>query len=514
MGRAYLIVITLLLSLSSSALAASDADADGKPITVPSTTQGTVSVEGRSINYTAEAGMLILKDAEGSPTARMSYVAYFADRGKSSSNRPITFFYNGGPGSSSIWLHMGAFGPRRAVVGDGVHTPPPSYQLVNNDYSLLDATDMVFVDAVGTGFGRILDKDDGGKGEPKDFYGVDQDATAFTQFITQFLSEHQRWNSPKYLFGESYGTTRSAVLAYDLENNASVDLNGVILLSAFLNLNIYGDFLNFNPGSDLSYALMLPSFASTAWYHHKLPTQPAELQPFLREVEKFAMGDYRSALQSGSTLDPETKRQVADRMHEYTGLPVDYLLEANLQVTGPQFEQTLLGDSGHVTGRYDTRYTGPTMDPLAETASYDPQDAGIDSPIVSLFNDYVRRDLKFGANLTYLPTDDGIVENWEFKHQPPGAAFPLPFSTNVLPDLAAAMIRNPNLKVMLNSGYYDLATPYYGAVYMMHQLPMPVSLQQNITYAFYSSGHMVYVNAESLKRLHDNVAKFIDASHR
>ena len=476
-----------------------------------STTTGTVTVEGQTIHYKAVAGTLILKNKDDKPTGSMFYVAYFKD-GANANNRPVTFFYNGGPGSSTVWLHMGAFGPERVVTADHTHTPAAPYGLENNDYSLLDATDEVFIDAMGTGFSRILGKEQGGEGSPKDFYGVDEDGRTFAQFITRFLSKYGRWNSPKYLFGESYGTTRSAVLANDLETDDDVDLNGVILLSEILNFDLNADFPQINPGVDLPYELMLPTFAATAWYHHKLPNQPAELQPLLTQVEQFAMGDYAKALQAGSTLDPVSKQQIAEQLHNYTGLPVSYLLKANLRVSGPQFEHELLNGDDELTGRLDSRFSGPDMDPLAEQASYDPQSAAISSAYVSAFNNYVRKTLKFGDNMVYNP-EINVFAFWDFKHQPPGAPFALPFSPNVMPDLASAMIYNPNLKVLLNAGYFDLATPFYAAVYTMHHLPMPDRLQSNIQYAFYDSGHMVYVHLPSLKELHDNTAKFIESTH-
>jgi len=509
---------TLLLGLALSVpvFAADDAKpAEGaKPAATTdqqSATQGSVTVGGKSIAYTADAGTLVLKDAKGEPTATMSYVAYLAN-GASATSRPIMFIYNGGPGSSTIWLHMASFGPKRALLGDAKHTPPAAYQLVNNEYSLMDATDLVFVDAPGTGFGKLLDKDAGGKGEAKDFYGVDQDGKAFTQFIERFLTKYGRWNSPKYLFGESYGTPRSAVVANDLVND-SVDLNGVILLSAILNFDLNADFPQVNPGVDLPYAVMLPTFAASAWYHKKAGTSFTDLPTYLHEVEQFAMHDYLAALNEGSELSPDQKREIAQKMSGYIGLPVDYIMKANLRITGPQFEQQLLQGSEEATGRFDTRYAGPQLDPLGEFAFYDPQSAAIGSPIVSLFNDYVRNTLKFGQDMVYLPVSNDLGNNWDFKHQQPGTP-PLPFGVNVMPDLAAAMAQNPDMKVLLNAGYYDLATPYYSAVYVMHHLPMPDVLQKNISYGFYPAGHMVYVNLESLKMLHDNVAKFIAASHK
>ena len=511
MNRPQMICI-LLLGLSGPAFAAGDGDAKPAIATTDqqSATQGSVTVGGSSIAYTANAGTLVLRNDKGEPTATMSYVAYLAN-GKEAANRPIMFIYNGGPGSSTIWLHMASFGPKRVLLGDGEHSAPPSYKLVNNEYSLMDATDLVFVDAVGTGFGRVLDKDAGGKGDTKDFYGVDQDGKAFTQFIERFLTKYSRWNSPKYLFGESYGTPRSAVVSNDLVND-SVDLNGVILLSAILNFDLNADFPNVNPGVDLPYAVMLPTFASAAWYHKKAGVG-SDLPTFLHEVEGFAMGDYLTALQKGSELSSADKQKIADRLHTYTGVSADYWMKAGLRVIGPQFEQQLQLDSHETTGRFDTRYTGPVIDELSENANYDPQSASIGSPIVSVFNDYERNTLKFGQELTYLPVSNDIGNAWDFKHQPPGAPFPLPVTTNVMPDLAAAMSQNPTMKVLLNAGYYDLATPYYSAVYVMHHLPMADSLQKNISYAFYPAGHMVYVNIPSLKMLHDNVAKFIGSTH-
>jgi carboxypeptidase C (cathepsin A) len=501
----------LLLGLALSVPVLAD---DAKPAAIAdqqSATQASVTVGGKSISYTATAGLLVLKNDKAEPTAEMSYVAYTAN-GQDPAKRPVMFIYNGGPGSSTIWLHMASFGPKRALLGDAKHTPPASYQLVNNEYCLLDATDLVFVDAPGTGFGKILDKDAGGKGDAKDFYGVDQDGKAFTQFIERFLTKYGRWNSPKYLFGESYGTPRSAVVANDLVND-SVDLNGVILLSAILNFDLNADFPQVNPGVDLPYAVMLPTQAAGAWYHKKAGTGFTDLPTYLHEVEQFAMHDYLSALNEGSELSPDKKREIAQKMSGYIGLPVDYIMKANLRITGPQFEQQLLQGSEQDTGRFDARYAGPTLDPLGEFAFYDPQSAAIGSPIVSLFNDYVRNQLKFGQDLVYLPVSGDIGNTWDFKHQQPGTP-PLPFGVNVMPDLAAAMAQNPDMKVLLNAGYYDLATPYYSAVYVMHHLPMPDALQKNVSYGFYPAGHMVYVNLDSLKMLHDNVAKFIASSHK
>ncbi len=481
--------------------------------------KGTVTISGNVINYDAFAGTLVVhpkdwddvpqnadKDEKSKPTeASMFYVAYFKSDNKGAP-RPVTFFYNGGPGSSTVWLHMGAFGPKRVITADNTHTPAAPYSVVNNEYSLLDATDLVFVDAPGTGFSRISGKD-----KEKAFYGVDQDAWAFGDFISQFLSKYGRWNSPKYLFGESYGTMRSAVLSNILETERDVDFNGVILLSQILNFSLDSDFPDFNPGVDVAYQLNLPTYAATAWYHRKLPSPHPDLAPFLAEVEHFAMNDYALALLAGSSLPPEQRQAIADKLHEYTGLPVAYILKANLRINGGEFSKNLQDESDLTTGRLDTRFSGPTFDPLSKGAEYDPQSAAISSAYVSAFNDYVRKDLKYGENKEYKP-EINVFGSWSFKHQPPGVPFPLPSWPNVMLDLATAMKYNPQLKVLLNAGYFDLATPFYEGVYEMQHLPIPPSLQKNIEFKFYESGHMVYAHEPSLKAIHENVAAFIRSS--
>ena len=474
------------------------------------------SVEG--IDYQAVAGTLVVhpkgwddvkdKTNKENPDAEASmfYVAYFK-KGAPAANRPVTFIYNGGPGSSTVWLHMGAFGPKRVVTANDTHTPAAPYQLVDNESSLLDASDLVFIDAPGAGFSRIAGKD-----KEKAFWGVDPDAYAFSQFIQQFLSKYGRWNSPKFLFGESYGTPRSAVLVNMLETDANVDFNGVILLSQILNFAMSADGAEANPGVDLPYQLALPTYAATAWYHNKLPgKKPADLHKFLGEVQHFAMGDYALALQAGAALNTKQRNLIAQRLHNYTGLPVAYILKANLRIDGGEFEKTLQDDAGMTTGRLDTRFSGPTMDPLSKEADYDPQSAAISSAYVSAFNDYVRKTLNYGQDKQFKPFAD-VFKFWDFKHQEPGMPFAFPGATNTIPDLSSAMKYNPGLKVMLNGGYFDLATPYYEGIYEMRHLQIPQKLQANISYHYYESGHMVYANPESLKQLHDNVAAFITAN--
>jgi carboxypeptidase C (cathepsin A) len=381
---------------------------------------------------------------------------------------------------------------------------------VNNAYSLLDATDMVFIDAPGTGFSRIAGKD-----KEKAFFGVDPDAYAFAEFITQFLSKYGRWNSPKYLFGESYGTPRSAVVVNELETDRSIDLNGVILLSQILSFDLSPDRPTSNPGVDLPYQTVLPTYAATAWYHHKLPAGHPNLEALLTEVEQFAMGEYAQALAAGAELAPSERNAVAEKLHQYTGLPVDYILKADLRIDGGEFRQNLRSDGDLTTGRLDSRFSGPDLDPLSQRADYDPQATALSSAYVTAFNEYVRKELHYGDTKAFKASVQ-LFRTWNFSHQLPGQtqAFSPRQGTNVMPDLANAMKLNPNLKVQLHAGYFDLATPFYQGVYEMHHLPIPQNLQANIEYRFYSSGHMVYAKDDSLRQLHDNVADFIRRSAR
>lgn len=495
-----------------------------------STTEGTVTVAGQVIAYKAVAGTLTVGSSEGQDaligldgkmlpdtgekvpdkdrpeeapaTARIFYVAYF--KKDAAPGRPVTFMYNGGPGSSSMWLHMGSFGPRRVVTTDGQHDEGAPYKIVNNDYSLLDVSDVVFIDAPGTGFSRIMGKD-----KEKAFWGVDQDAHAFDRFIRKFLTKYDRWNSPKYLFGESYGTPRSAVLSAALQN---VDLNGIILLSQILSFDNSVDGPRFNPGVDQAYALALPTFAASAFFHHKLPSQPAALEPFLAEVEQYALGDYMAALLQGSELTEARRQAVAEKLHGYTGLPVDYLLRANLRVTGGAFSKNLELHDETTIGRLDTRYTGPDLDPLSADAEYDPQSTAISSAYTAALNQYMRTQLKYGNDQTYKPGAYNDPDfTWDLRHQAPGGppATQQEGGTNVMPDLAFTIKSNPKMKVFLGGGYFDLATPFYEGMYEMHHLPIPQKLQANISYHYYQSGHMVYVNENVLKQFHGDVAAFI-----
>jgi carboxypeptidase C (cathepsin A) len=502
-----------------------------KPTALPvdSTTEGSVTVGGKVIAYKAVAGMItvgssdqqdatigldgkLLPDAgvdlpaksdEQPATARMFYTAYFA-KGEEVGTRPVVFIYNGGPGSATMYLRMGSMAPVRVLTPDTQHQFGGPYRTVPNQYSLLDAADLVFIDAPGTGYSRVL-----GQNAFKAFYGIDEDAGAFDRFIRRFLTKYDRWTSPKFLFGESYGTTRDAVLSGVLQQHG-VDLNGVVLLSQILSFDNTADGSDSDPGTDNGFFLALPSFAATAWYHHKVPGQPAQLEPWLHEVEQFSLGEYASVLLQGADVDPAKKAAVAAKLESYTGVPAALWLKANLRITGGQFSKYVQDGSDITTGRLDSRYEGPAMNPMSSDADYDPFAESIESAYLAAMNSYAHDTLKFGENMTYKQSAREPGFNWDMVHHGPsdGGGWP-GSSVNVMGDLAYTMKVNPKMHVLLMGGYFDLGTLYFGATYEMKHLPMPVELQKNIAYKFFPTGHMVYVNEEALHGLHDRTAAFI-----
>lgn len=488
------------------------------------TTSGSVTIDGTSIPYTAVAGTLVV-DGTGkystTPSVAMGYFAYFK-KGTNPSKRPITFIYDGGPGSSTIWMMMGGFAPERVVTNDNTITGPAPYTLVNNQYSLLNATDMVFIDAPGTGFSRLLPTGKSSAARAADrrriarsVWGVSGDAQVFSRFITTFLSKYGRWNSPKYIFGESYGTTRSAVLADILEQQDGVDLNGVIMQSQVLSYHDEAD--HPAPGDDMAYVLVLPSYAATAWYHRKLPKYDSDgLNVVLDKAIRFATTAYRAALFQGNTLSASARRAVASQLHDLIGLPTSYLMKARLRVSSTMFTHELLSKGGQVTGRPDTRFAGYAMSPLAERTIYDPLIASISSPYNATFNTYVRHTLNFGRGMRYRLFIGPRVPDFSWNNNIPAAPGERgnfgSGGVNVIQYLADAMIFNPHLKVMLNGGFYDVACPFYAAIYQFTHLPIPQRLESNITYAFYPSGHTIYVHVPSLARLHANITNFIAGS--
>lgn len=465
-----------------------------------------IEVAGERVEYEAELGSIILRNDDDEPTGELYYTAYFRTNGEPAGERPLIFSYNGGPGSASIWLHMGIMGPRRVITEGARPQGPPPYPLVDNEYTLLDRADIVMVDPIGTGFSHTL-----GDTEGKTFWGLDEDAASLTQFIRRFLSKYDRWNSPRYLLGESYGTTRSAVLSRHLQR-ANIDLNGIVLVSAVLDFQT----LVFPEGFDVPYITNLPAYAAVAWYHDALPGErPAELRPFLDEVERWAMTDYATALLAGSTLSDARRQQIIRRMHEYTGLSEDFVDEADLRVTAPEFEKELLKDRGQVVGRLDARFTGPTGDLLERRPPFDPQSAAISSAYTSVFNAYVRGELGYDGDREYAPSGNVRPWNWERSrggYGGGGGGFGVAVP-NVAPDLAEAIRHNPELQVLLFTGIYDLATPYFAAAWTMDHMGLAPDLRDNIQRVDFRAGHMMYVEPSLLEQWREALVSFLDRTH-
>jgi carboxypeptidase C (cathepsin A) len=510
-------LMTALALLAAGAARAADEKpggmgADGKdgkkaaetPKAEQSVTQHSVAIGGKTISYNATAGTLILRNAKDEPTAAVGYIAYTQRDAGDLSRRPITFAYNGGPGSSSVWLHMGALGPRRIVTSDAGPTPPPPYRVIDNAYSILDKTDLVMIDPVGTGLSHAV-----GEAKDKDFWGVDPDIESISRFIEEYVTDNLRWNSPKYLLGESYGTTRSAGIVEHLQSENNMAFNGVILVSVALDLESIFDW----PGNDRPFAMFLPTFAAVAAYHHALPHQPAQLQPFLDEVRKYALGDYSAALLKGDALSDAERDAVAAKLHEYTGLSVDYLKKANLRVHEAQFTQELRREHHETVGRLDARFLGVSFDLLGEQADYDPQSAAIGSAFTAAFLDYLHGDLKFGIGKTYNITAFAIGGQWDFKHRVPGGGgFPLPVPNTAI-DLGHAMGYNPNLRILVLNGLYDLATPFLATESTFDHLGLEKQLRDHVQMKYYEAGHMMYIHEPSLKQFKADIAAFYDSTH-
>lgn len=458
-----------------------------------STTRHTITLDGQKIPYTATAGNLVLKDDEGKPKASVFFVAYTRDGVKDPAERPVTFSFNGGPGAASLWVHLGAFGPKRVErTEEGMGLPPPG-RLIDNEYSILDLTDLVFIDPVSTGFSRAAPGED-----PKQFHGVRQDIEWVGEFIRLWVTRNERWASPKLVAGESYGTTRAAGLAQHLNDRYGMMLNGVVLISSVLNWQNQ----EFNVGNDMAYILILPTYTATAWYHKKLPPElSGDLRKTLDEAEAFALGDYASALMQGDRLPAERRREIAARLARYTGLSQDYIERTNLRVEIFRFTKELLRDQGKTVGRLDSRFTGSDMDAAGEFPEFDPSSASLDGPYAAAINDYLRRDLGVKEDLIYERLSRKVWPwSWEgFENR----------YVNVAEPLRQAMNKNPDLKVLFTCGYYDLATPYFDSVYTADHLGLPESLRGNVGITYYESGHMMYIRETDHAKLKKDIAAFL-----
>lgn len=467
-------------------------------------THHTDTIGGTAYAYTARAGTITLTNPQGQPTARVFYTAYTLDGG--SGSRPVTFLYNGGPGSSTMWLRMGSVGPVRVLAANAKPSGPPPYRIVDNPYSILDKSDLVFIDMPDSGFGRFLP---GAK--TSDYFGVDQDVAAFGQFIETYISRFNRWNSPKFLFGESYGTTRSAALS-DYLLKHGIALNGVVLQSTILNFNL--DYGNGEPNAtgDWAYVLYLPTEAATAWYHNKLRNKPADLGAFVSQVEHFATGEYLDALYKGNAIGSAQRRAVAAKLSSYLGIPESYVLDSNLRVPYDRFQRELLRGQGVVVGRLDSRYTTYGLREASnEGPPWDPTDSSIDAPYTTAVNQYIREDLQYNPPIPYRPNIYAIIygngSSWDFSHDRRRP-------TNVTPDLADAMTQNPELKIFSASGYYDFATPFFATDYTLQHLEIAPALRGNITYGYYQSGHMIYLDENALAAYQADLERWYDNALR
>jgi carboxypeptidase C (cathepsin A) len=459
-------------------------------------TKHTLKIGGQEIKYTATAGTILLKLEDGTPKASVFYIAYTKDDVSDLTKRPVTFTFNGGPGSASIWLHLGAFGPRRVEMGDAGALLGPPYKLVDNEYSMLDVTDLVFIDPVSTGFSRAV------PGEPpKQFHGIEEDIQSVGDFIRLYATRNKRWTSPKFLAGESYGTTRAAGLSGYLQSRYGMYLNGIILISSILNFQT----ARFDRGNDLPYIVFLPTYTAIAWYHKKLPPDlQADFQKAINESRAYAMGEYKDALSAGDGYPASGRTEVAQKLSRLTGLSADYIDRSNLRIEIMRFDKELLRRERRTVGRLDGRFTGIDLDAAGSIPEYDPSLTAIVGPYTATFSDYVRGDLKFESDLPYEFLTDR-VRPWSFE----------PYENryvNVAETLRSAMTENPFLHVYVAKGYYDLATPFFAADYTFDHLGLDPSLRAHLTGGYYEAGHMVYVHKPSLAKLKEELKAFLAAS--
>jgi carboxypeptidase C (cathepsin A) len=455
-------------------------------------TKHSLSINGQAINYAASAGTILLRNEEDKPTASIFYIAYIRENPESLATRPITFSFNGGPGSSSVWMHLGLLGPRRVHLTEEGGALPPPYRLEDNDQTLLDDTDLVFIDPVSTGYSRAIPTS-----EARKFHGLREDAQSVAEFIRLYVTRQKRWSSPKFIIGESYGTTRAAALSGELSQRLNLNVNGIMLVSTVLNFET----IDFSQGNDLPYVLYLPSYAATAWHHKKLAPdlQKMPLPDLVAQAEAFAAGPYNAALFGGSSLPAAQRAKVIEQYARFTGLSTNYLDRANLRVPLTRFASELLAGESRVIGRYDGRMTGYVRDRLGGHTEQDPSFEGVSSAFASVFNDYVRTELRYETDLNYEVLASVGPWNWEQSNG----------YVDVASTLATAMTRNPFLKVHVSSGYYDLATPIFATRYTFDHLNIDPTLLGNITLDNYNAGHMMYLNLPDLKKSKADLSKFI-----
>ena len=454
-----------------------------------SKTNHTIHVNGQELRYTAVAGTLLLKKEDGKPKASIFYIAYTLD-GADPAKRPLTFTFNGGPGSSSIWLHMGALGPRRVpLTAEGQPVAPP-YHVVDNQQTALQFTDLVFIDPVTTGFSRNAPGED-----PKQFHGLEGDLDSVSDFIHRYLTRSERWSSPKFLAGESYGTTRAAGLSEYLIRVHGIYLNGITLISSVLNFQTLG----FKPGNDLPYVSFLPSYTAAAWYHKKLSgdLQSGDVEHAVEEARKFASGSYAHALMLGDSLSPAERKQIVDEVARFTGLSPKYVDDSNLRIQDQRFFKELLRDEKKTVGRYDSRLEGVDADAAGEQAEYDPSYAAVQGAYTAAFNEYVRKELNWQSDLEYNVLTPKV---WPWNYSEFTNSY-----VDVADRLRFAMTQNQFMRILQVNGYYDLATPLFGTEYTFNHLGLPPNLHKNIAMAYCGAGHMLYLREGCLVTLHKNM---------
>lgn len=497
-----LLTACLLLAAALGAAEEHESDKDIAPEAKPPkaesmSTQHSVRIAGQTIRYTATAGLALLHNEKREPIGLFGYTSYIRDGVEDSRTRPILFAYNGGPGSASIWLHMGVLGPKRIPVVDTQVTGPPPYGAVDNEYSILDVADLVMMDPVGTGYAIPA-----GKGTSEDFWGVDPDIAASSHFIARFLTDNNRWNSPKFVLGESYGGIRTGGVAYKLLDEYGIGLNGVILVSPFMDAAAARDRF----AMDLPYVLYLPTLAATTWYHDALDQKPDDLEAFVAEVERFAVDEYAPALMKGTALPAAERAALIGQLSDYTGLSEEYWDHSNLRVSHFHFAQELLRDEDVLVGRVDSRFKGRSLNRVGEMMSYDPFNAGVGPAFTAGFMHYLTNDLNFRQDRDYV-VSGGLYENWDWLHTLPDGQKTL--ITNTALDLAVTMTRYPPMQVLIQQGYFDLATPHFVMEYVVDHMDLDAVQRERIQIEMYEAGHMMYVHPPSLEKYRDDLAGFI-----
>jgi len=464
---------------------------------IVSVTHHTIKINNQVIPYTATAGYLTLRDEEGKGKANVFFTAYTREDIKDLSQRPLTFAFNGGPGSSTVWLHLGALGPKKVLLDDNGFPLPPPFKLIDNPYTLLDVSDIVCLDAISTGFSRALPGE-----KPQQFHGVREDIEAVGEFIRLYLTRNNRWLSPKFILGESYGTTRATGLAGYLQGRRfGLYLNGVILVSSVLDFST----LDFSPGNDLAYILFLPTYTATAWYHHRLPNdlQTKSLREVLDEAEKLALNEYSLALLKGNSLSAEEKEVIIKKISRFTGLSPSYLAQANLRVSAYRFFKELLRNKHLTVGRLDSRFTGRDADAAGERPDFDPSSTAITGPFATLINHYLRVNLKFPNDLTYAIYGNVRPWRWIYEQQDRTP------NVYLAETMRQALNQNKFLKVFVANGYYDLATPYFATEYTFNHIGLNGEFKDRVKMGFYEAGHMMYIHKKSHAQLKKDLAEFI-----